>query len=67
MSQPLLHLSDTAEALAWLRAQGVSTLTVDSRQIAAGADVGVGFIAWPGAARDGRAFVAQALSQGARA
>jgi len=67
MSQPLLHLSDTAEALAWLRAQGVSTLTVDSRQIAAGADVGVGFIAWPGAARDGRAFVAQALSQGAHA
>ena len=67
MSQPLLHLNDTAEALAWLRAQGVSTMTVDSRQIAAGADVGVGFIAWPGAARDGRAFVAQALSQGARA
>ncbi len=67
MSQPLLHLSDTAEALAWLRAQGVATLTVDSRQVAADAAKGVGFIAWPGAARDGRAFVAQALSQGARA
>ncbi len=27
----------------------------------------MGFIAWPGAARDGRAFVAQALSAGAGA
>jgi UDP-N-acetylmuramyl-tripeptide synthetase len=67
MSQALLHLQDTAQALAWLRAQGVTSLTVDSRQVAAGTDDAMGFIAWPGAARDGRAFVAQALSAGARA
>ena len=67
MSQALLHLPDTAQALAWLRAQGVTALTVDSRQVAAGAADGLGFIAWPGAARDGRAFVAQALRDGARA
>lgn len=29
MSQALLHLQDTAQALAWLRAQGVTSLTVD--------------------------------------
>ena len=67
MSHPLLHLADTAQALAWLRAQGVTALTVDSRQVAPSTTGGLGFIAWPGAARDGRAFVAQALSQGARA
>jgi UDP-N-acetylmuramyl tripeptide synthase len=67
MSQALLHLQDTAQALAWLRAQGVTSLTVDSRQVAAGTADAMGFIAWPGAARDGRAFVAQALSAGARA
>ena len=65
MSQALLHLQDTAQALAWLRAQGVTSLTVDSRQVAAGTADAMGFIAWPGAARDGRAFVAQALSAGA--
>ena len=67
MNQRLLHLSDTAQALAWLRAQGVNALTVDSRQVRTGASQGLGFIAWPGAARDGRAFVAQALSDGALA
>lgn len=63
----LLHLQDTAHALAWLRQQGVSSLTVDSRQVAALSGQGVAFIAWPGAARDGRAFVRQALIDGARA
>ncbi|MBP7131926.1 MAG: UDP-N-acetylmuramoyl-L-alanyl-D-glutamate--2,6-diaminopimelate ligase [Aquabacterium sp.] len=67
MSQNLLHLQSSAEALAWLRAQGVTALTVDSRQVGAGTHEGMGFIAWPGAARDGRAFVAQALREGARA
>jgi UDP-N-acetylmuramyl-tripeptide synthetase len=61
------HLHDTAEALAWLRQQAVGALTVDSRQVAGLADQGAGFIAWPGAARDGRSFVAQALADGARA
>ncbi len=61
----LHHLPDTAAALAWLRAQGVADLTVDSRAVASLPDVA--FIAWPGAARDGRAFVQQALQAGARA
>jgi UDP-N-acetylmuramyl-tripeptide synthetase len=67
MSDSLLHLASTAEALDWLRQQGVTALTVDSRQVPVMAVQGVCFIAWPGAARDGRDFVAQALSQGARA
>jgi UDP-N-acetylmuramyl-tripeptide synthetase len=75
MSQTTLHLHSTAEALDWLRQRGATKLTVDSRQVAAlgmpskgvAGEPGVGFIAWPGAARDGRAFVAQALSAGALA
>ena len=65
MAHTLLHLQNTAEALDWLRQQGVADLTVDSRAVASLADAG--FIAWPGAARDGRAFVQQALRDGARA
>jgi len=61
----LHHLPDTAAALAWLRAQGAADLTVDSRAVATLQDVA--FVAWPGAARDGRAFVQQALQAGARA
>lgn len=70
MSHPArtpLMLNSVAEALAWLRQQAVSTLTVDSRAIASRAAEGVGFIAWPGAARDGRGYVQQALQDGARA
>lgn len=72
MSQTTLHLQSTVEALEWLRQRGVTALTVDSRQVEAlghdaAAGQGVGFIAWPGAARDGRAFVSQALRDGARA
>ncbi len=66
MSQASLHLHTTQEALDWLRQWGVTRLTVDSRQVAAMAGEGVCFIAWPGAARDGRAFVEQALKDGAR-
>ncbi len=59
-------LDSTAEALAWLRARGVAALTVDSRAVSAMQPQGpVAFIAWPGAARDGRAFVQQALGDGA--
>lgn len=65
MAARLTHLHSTAEALDWLRQQGVVELTVDSRAVATLPDAG--FIAWPGAARDGRAFVAQALQAGARA
>jgi hypothetical protein len=35
MGQTTLHLHSTAEALDWLRQQGVTSLTVDSRQVAA--------------------------------
>lgn len=64
MSHSLHHLSDLPAALAWLRARaGNGRLRTDSRQVQPG-DI---FIAWPGAAVDGRAFVAQALQQGAAA
>lgn len=64
MARPHI-LPDTAAALAWLREQGVVDLTIDSRAIDGLS--GAAFIAWPGAARDGRAFVQQALHAGARA
>jgi UDP-N-acetylmuramyl-tripeptide synthetase len=63
----LTHLTQLPDVLAWLQAKGVNALTVDSRAVPAQASQGVGFIAWPGAARDGRAFVAQALNDGALA
>ena len=66
MSASPMILADVSDALTWLRQQGVSALTVDSRKVAGMADAGVAFIAWPGAAKDGRAFVAQALADGAR-
>ena len=65
--QSPLMLASVAEALDWLRQHGVTTLTVDSRAIAGRAAQGVGFIAWPGAARDGRGYVQPALNDGARA
>lgn len=57
------QLHSPAEAARWLRAQVRGTLQTDSRRVGAGD----GFIAWPGAARDGRQFVAAALAQGAAA
>jgi UDP-N-acetylmuramoyl-L-alanyl-D-glutamate--2,6-diaminopimelate ligase len=56
-------LRTPAEAAEWLRARGVTGLHCDSRKVGAGE----GFIAWPGAATDGRKFVPAALQQGARA
>ncbi len=59
-------LHTLVDVQAWLQARGVSTLTVDSRAVPALSAVQpCAFIAWPGAARDGRAFVSQALSEGA--
>ncbi|MFZ4552743.1 MAG: UDP-N-acetylmuramoyl-L-alanyl-D-glutamate--2,6-diaminopimelate ligase [Aquabacterium sp.] len=63
----LMQMSDVSKLLGWLRQHAVAQLTVDSRQVATLSSQGVCFIAWPGAARDGRAFVAQALREGARA
>ncbi|WP_348708667.1 UDP-N-acetylmuramoyl-L-alanyl-D-glutamate--2,6-diaminopimelate ligase [Acidovorax soli] len=55
------HLRSYQEAVQWLRERGASALRTDSRQVTAGD----AFIAWPGAAVDGRAFVAQSLARGA--
>lgn len=51
------------EAAQWLRSRVTGEVHCDSRKVGAGD----GFIAWPGAATDGRKFVPQALQQGARA
>ena len=56
-------LTTPQEAAQWLRARVRGVLRTDSRQVRAGD----GFIAWPGAATDGRRFVADALAQGASA
>lgn len=48
-------------ALGWFAQRGVRGLGVDSRRVQAGD----AFIAWPGAAVDGRQFVPQALAAGA--
>ncbi|WP_442866972.1 UDP-N-acetylmuramoyl-L-alanyl-D-glutamate--2,6-diaminopimelate ligase [Acidovorax sp. GBBC 3334] len=57
-------LGSVQEALAWLRARAVQgTLKTDSREVGPG-DV---FIAWPGAATDGRMHVGEALARGAAA
>jgi UDP-N-acetylmuramoyl-L-alanyl-D-glutamate--2,6-diaminopimelate ligase len=56
-----LHTPD--EAARWLKSRVRGVLHADSRPVAAGD----GFIAWPGAATDGRRHVAAALAQGAAA
>ena len=60
MVQTLLHPDAVAT---WLRASVTGTLRCDSRQV----QPGDAFIAWPGAATDGREYVAAALRQGASA
>jgi UDP-N-acetylmuramyl-tripeptide synthetase len=59
----MLELHTPEEAGRWLRARVTGTLQSDSRKVAAGD----GFIAWPGAASDGRQHVHGALAQGAAA
>ncbi|MDO5087780.1 MAG: UDP-N-acetylmuramoyl-L-alanyl-D-glutamate--2,6-diaminopimelate ligase, partial [Comamonadaceae bacterium] len=59
----ITQLHTPQEAAQWLRARVTGRLQVDSRQ----AGAGDGFIAWPGAATDGRRFVRAALAQGAAA
>ncbi|MEZ5632068.1 MAG: UDP-N-acetylmuramoyl-L-alanyl-D-glutamate--2,6-diaminopimelate ligase [Burkholderiaceae bacterium] len=62
MSAPA-QLDTPREAAAWLHARVRGALSTDSRAVG----VGDGFIAWPGAATDGRRFVGDALAQGASA
>jgi UDP-N-acetylmuramyl-tripeptide synthetase len=59
----MLELHSPQEAAQWLRSRVTGTLHCDSRKLAAGD----GFIAWPGAATDGRKHVPAALAQGATA
>ena len=49
------------QAANWLKARVAGDLSCDSRKVAKGD----GFVAWPGAAHDGRRFVAPALEAGA--
>ncbi len=57
------ELHAPGEAARWLRERVTGTLHCDSRKVGPGD----GFIAWPGAASDGRQFVHGALAQGAAA
>lgn len=56
-------LRNPTEAARWLQSRVRGVLHADSRPVGAGD----GFVAWPGAATDGRRFVANALAQGAAA
>ncbi|PHM21720.1 MAG: UDP-N-acetylmuramoyl-L-alanyl-D-glutamate--2,6-diaminopimelate ligase [Curvibacter sp. PD_MW3] len=59
----MIELQTPDQAARWLRAHVQGTLQTDSRKVRAGD----GFIAWPGAATDGRQYVTSALVQGAAA
>ncbi|MDI9335248.1 MAG: UDP-N-acetylmuramoyl-L-alanyl-D-glutamate--2,6-diaminopimelate ligase [Cytophagales bacterium] len=57
--------ADVTHVVAWLRASGATRLTTDSRNIVPSDERKTAFIAWPGAAVDGRAFIPSALQNGA--
>ncbi len=59
----MIELQTPQQAAQWLRQRVTGMLRADSRNVGAGD----GFIAWPGAAVDGRQFVQAALAQGAQA
>ena len=59
----MIELHTPHEAAQWLRSRVTGTLQSDSRKVAEGD----GFIAWRGAATDGRKHVHAALAQGATA
>ncbi|MBU0587436.1 MAG: UDP-N-acetylmuramoyl-L-alanyl-D-glutamate--2,6-diaminopimelate ligase [Gammaproteobacteria bacterium] len=57
----MLDFHTPGQAAEWLRSHVTGSLQTDSRKV----QPGDGFIAWPGAATDGRQHVNAALSQGA--
>lgn len=57
------QLHTPVEAAQWLRARVRGALQADSRRV----NAGDGFVAWPGAATDGRRHVPDALAKGATA
>ena len=59
----MLELRQPSPAAEWLRSRVTGALRTDSRRV----NPGDGFIAWPGAATDGRRHVAAALQNGASA
>jgi len=59
----MLEFHTPLDAANWLRKRVTGTLRTDSRKLCPGD----GFIAWPGAATDGRQHVASALAGGAKA
>ncbi|WP_309683853.1 UDP-N-acetylmuramoyl-L-alanyl-D-glutamate--2,6-diaminopimelate ligase [Polaromonas sp.] len=59
----ITQLHTPAQAARWLRERVTGGLWTDSRKVSAGD----GFIAWPGAATDGRKFVKDVLAAGAKA
>lgn len=63
MPAALPLMSSVHDAVAWLRERVTGMLQTDSRQVRPGD----GFIAWPGAATDGRAHIGDALARGAAA
>ena len=59
----IAHLQSPQEAASWFRAHVTGSLYADSRRI----KPGDGFLAWPGAARDARHYVCDAVQSGASA
>jgi UDP-N-acetylmuramoyl-L-alanyl-D-glutamate--2,6-diaminopimelate ligase len=59
----MIQLNNPTEAVEWLKANVKGEFRIDSRDI----QTGDGFIAWPGAAVDGRHYVKAALQKGATA
>ena len=57
----MVELQTPGQAAQWLRQHVTGELHTDSRQV----QPGDGFIAWPGAATDGRQYMARAFEQGA--
>ncbi len=57
----MIELQTPQQAAQWLRQHVTGELRTDSRRV----QPGDGFIAWPGAATDGRQYMARAFEQGA--